>query len=161
MAQILTGPLKGGRAIGSFETFREHLVIRFRTVSIGDKDLTTDILALDPNTTIGGLATEVDPRYTTRVLLPAAAAFIREYGAAISKPSSTTTVSGTGSSSITTNNQDKADSRDAMYAGISAASDRVAQFVDEEAAATKRLVRVAVGTPVGLFFVSPVKEGSK
>lgn len=158
MAQILTGPLAGGRAIGSFETYRSHLAIRFKTVAIRNREFTVDILALDPNTTLGGVVTEVDPRYFTRVLMPAAAAFVRAYGETLSEPASTTTVSGSGSSSITTNDQQKNDSRDALYKGLSEAADRVGNFVDEEASATKRLVRVAVGTPIGLFFVSSVKE---
>lgn len=159
MAQILTGPLAGGRAIGTFQTFRNHLVIRFTTVAIRGDQLQTDILALDPDTTLGGVVTEVDPRYFTRVVLPAAAAFIKAYGDAISEPDSTTTVTADG---ISTSSQSGGNSsKDAMYKGASEAANRVGEFVDEEAAATKRLVRVAVGTPIGLFFVSPVKETVK
>ncbi len=159
MAQILTGPLAGGRAIGTFQTFRNHLVIRFTTVAIRGDQLQVDILALDPDTTLGGVVTEVDPRYFTRVVLPAAAAFITAYGDAISEPDSTTTVSSDG---ISTSSQSGGNSsKDAMYKGVSEAANRVGEFVDEEAAATKRLVRVAVGTPIGLFFVSPVKESVK
>lgn len=159
MAQVLTGPFAGGRAIGSFETYRDHLAIHFKTIAIRNREFPVDILALDPNTTLGGVVTEVDPRYFTRVLMPAAAAFIRAYGETISEPASTTTVSGSGSSSVTTNDQQQNDSRDALYKGLSSAAERVGSFVDEEASATKRLVRVAVGTPVGLFFVSSVREG--
>ncbi len=161
MAQVLTGPFAGGRAIGSFETYRDHLALRFKTIAIRNRQFTVDILALDPETTLGGVVTEVDPRYFTRVLLPAAAAFIKAYGETISEPASTTTVDSGGGSSVVTNNSEKNDSRDALYKGLSEAADRVGTFVDEEAAATKRLVRVAVGTPIGLFFVSAVKEGNE
>jgi len=156
MAQILTGPLAGGKAIGTFETYRNHLMLRFKTVAINGRQIGVDIIALDPDTTLGGVVTEVDPRYFTRVLMPAAAEFISAYGEAISEPSSTTSVTGTGSTSVTTNSQDKNGSRDAFYKGLGSAFDKVSEFVDEEAAATKRLVRVAVGTPVVLFFVSRV-----
>lgn len=158
MAQVLTGPFAGGRAIGTFETYRNHLAIRFKTIAIRNQQFTVDILALDPDTTLGGVVTEVDPRYFSRVLMPAAAAFVKAYGETISEPTSTTSVSGSGGTSVTTNNQDKNSSRDAMYAGMGEAFDRVGTFVDEEAASIKRLVRVAVGTPIGLFFVSAVKE---
>jgi intracellular multiplication protein IcmE len=158
MAQILTGPLAGGKAIGSFETYRNHLMIRFRTVSIRGRQITVDILALDPETTLGGVATEVDPRYFSRVVIPAAAEFISAYGEAISEPTSTTTVSGSGASSITTNSQDGNDSKDAFYKGLGSAFESVSEFVREEGASIKRLVRVGVGTPLGLFFVSPVEE---
>lgn len=161
MAQVLTGPFAGGRAIGSFETYRDHLALRFKTIAIRNRQFSVDILALDPETTLGGVVTEVDPRYFTRVLLPAAAAFIKAYGETIAEPASTTTVDSGGGNSIVTNNSEKNDSRDALYKGLSEAADRVGSFVDEEAAATKRLVRVAVGTPIGLFFVSAVKEGNE
>lgn len=161
MAQVLTGPFAGGRAIGTFETYRNHLAIRFKTIAIRNKQFQVDILALDPNTTLGGVVTEVDPRYFSRVLLPAAAAFIKAYGDTIAEPASTTTVDSGSGSSVTTNNQEKNDSRDAMYKGMSEAASRVGSFVDQEAASIKRLVRVAVGTPVGLFFVSPVKDEAR
>jgi intracellular multiplication protein IcmE len=154
MAQVLTGPLAGGKAIGDFETFRNHLVIHFDVVAFRNKQVEVDAIALDPNTTLGGVATEVDPRYFERVLLPAASAFLEAYGKALSEPTSTVTVSGTGATDITTQT-DEQDSRDAMFAGLEEASSRVGRFLDEEATATKRLVRVAVGTPIGIFFVKP------
>lgn len=158
MVQILTGPLAGGRAIGSFETYRNHLALRFNTVAIRGRQISVDILALDPDTTLGGVATEVDPRYFSRVVLPAAAEFISAFGEAISEPTSTTTVSGSGANSVTTNNQDGNDTKDALYAGMGEAFDKVSEFVEEESSSTKRLVRVAVGTPIGLFFVKRVCE---
>lgn len=158
MAQILTGPFAGGRAIGSFETYRNHLAIHFKTVAIRNRQFTVDILALDPDTTLGGVVTEVDPRYFSRVLLPAAAAFVKAFGETISTPPSTTTVTGSGGSSITTNEGNDPTTKDALYAGMGEAADRVGDFVDQEGASIKRLVRVAVGTPVGLFFVSPVTD---
>lgn len=155
MAQVLTGPFAGAKVIGSFQTFRNHLMIRFQTIAFRNKEYTADILAVDPDTTLGGVVTEVDPRFMQRALLPAAAAFVKAYGETISKPSSTVTVTG---SDTTTTSSDENTSKDAMYAGIGEAADRIASFADEEAAATKRLVRVAVGTPIGLFFVKAVRE---
>lgn len=156
MAQILTGPLAGGRAIGSFETFRNHLSLRFKTVAIRGQQVPVDILALDPDTTLGGVATEVDPRYFSRVVMPAAAAFISAFGETLATPSSTTTVTSGG---VSTSSQEGGNEwKDGMYAGIGEGFSRVADFVDEEASSIKRLVRIEVGTPIGLFFVSPVQE---
>lgn len=156
MAQVLTGPFAGGKVIGTFQTFRNHLLIRFNTVVFRNKEYGADILAVDPNTTLGGVATEVDPRFLQRALLPAAAAFIEAYGKTLSKPESTVTTSG--ASTTTTTTTQKNGSKDAMYAGIGEAADSISGFVGDEAAATKRLVRVAVGTPIGLFFVKSVHE---
>lgn len=155
MAQILTGPFAGARIIGSFQTFREHLLIRFQTIVFRNKEYGADILAVNPDTSLAGVASEVDPRYLQRALIPAAAAFVKAYGDAISQPTSTVTVTG---SDTTTTSTDQNSSKDAMYAGIGEAADRIGSFVDEEAAATKRLVRVAIGTPIGLFFTKAVHE---
>ncbi len=157
MAQILTGPFAGARIIGSFQTFRDHLLIRFQTIVYRNKEYGADILAVNPDTSLAGVATEVDPRYLQRALIPAAAAFVKAYGDAISQPTSTVTVTG---SDTTTTSTDQNSSKDAMYAGIGEAADRIGSFVDEEAAATKRLVRVAIGTPLGLFFTRAVRENS-
>jgi len=158
MGQILTGPLAGARVIGAFETFRNHLLIRFNKISFRRKEITTDILVLDPGTTLGGIATEVDPRYMTRVILPAASEFLRGIGEALSEDNSTVQIIGTGDTQTVVTSTDKKNVEDAALNGLEAAMDRVGQFVDDEANATKRLVRVAVGTPIGLFFVKAVTE---
>jgi len=158
MGQILSGPLAGARVVGAFEVFRNHLLIRFNKISFRRKEINADILVLDPNTTLGGIATEVDPRYMTRVILPAASEFLRGIGETLSEDSQTVQIIGTGDTQIVTTSEDKKDIEDAAMNGVEAAFDRVGQFVDEEAAATKRLVRVAVGTPIGLFFVKAVTE---
>ena len=77
----------------------------------------------------------------------------------LSEPESTVTTSG--ASTTTTTSTQKSSSSDAMYAGIGEAADSISDFVDDEAAATKRLVRVAVGTPIGLFFVRSVRESDE
>lgn len=159
MAQVLTGPFAGSKVIGTFETFRSHLLIRFKTIVFRNKEYAADILAVDPDTTLGGVVTEVDPRFLQRALLPAAAAFVKAYGETLSKPESTVTTSG--ASTTTTTSTQKSSSSDAMYAGIGEAADSISNFVDDEAAATKRLVRVAVGTPIGLFFVRSVRESDE
>lgn len=155
MAQILTGPLAGGRAIGTFETFREHLAIRFKTVILRRKELPVDILALDPDTTLGGVVTQVDHRYFGRVLVPAAAKFISAFGEAISEPESSTTVQSGG---LQTSTQGGNDTKDALYKGMGEAFDKVSEFTEEEGSQIKRLVRVAVGTPIALFFVNKVTD---
>lgn len=159
MAQVLTGPFAGGRAIGEFQTTRNYLIVSFKTIAFKNKNIAVNILALDPESTLGGVATEVDPRYFSRVLLPAAAAFLSEYGKVISTPSSTVAVTGASGGTTTTDTQ-KPTTKDAMYAGIGEGMDRIAQFTDQEGASIKRLVRFEVGAPMGLFFVDPVYESN-
>jgi intracellular multiplication protein IcmE len=155
MAEILSGPFTGGRAIGAFEVTREYLIIHFTKVTYKKKDYAVDALALDPNTTLGGLVTEKDNRYFTRVLLPSAAAFLEGFGSAIGSRSSTTTVTN-GSVVIS---QGKQGIKDGLYQGLAETGQTIGSFFRDEAEATKPLIRVAVGTPMGLFFVNSVTEG--
>jgi len=154
LAQILSGPLAGGRAIGQFQVMNDYLVLTFSRVSFKGKDYSVNALALDPDTTLGGMATEVDHRYMTRLLLPAAASFMSAFGDAMSDGSSQTTVSG---DTVIVSEASKG-SKDALYEGFGQMGNTMAEFMRSEANNTKVLVRVAVGTPMGLFFTQPVIE---
>lgn len=154
LAQVLSGPLAGGRAIGRFQVANEYLVMSFNTVSLKGKDYKIDGLALDPDTTLGGMATEVDHRYFTRVLLPAAASFVSAFGEALADTDTTTTVT---DNAVLVDNAKKG-YKDAIYAGVGSVGQTVSQFFQQQANQTKTLVRVAVGTPMGLFFLSPVTD---
>lgn len=158
MAQILSGPLAGARAIGSFDVKDDYLVIRFTNATLKSKEYAINALALDPETTLGGMATEVDHRYFSRVVLPAAGKFVSAFASAISQPETSTTVS----NGAVVVSQARQGMKDALYAGAGSAGDTVANFLTQEGAKIKPLVRVAVGTPLGLFFLSSVrKDGSQ
>jgi hypothetical protein len=154
MALIVSGPLKGARAIGQFTVSPgyDYLVLTFKLADLKGMDYKIDALALDPDTTLGGMATETDQRYMTRLVLPAAAAFLQGFGSAL----------GQGNSSITTNGdttifqQSSNGFKQGEYDGISAAAQTAGQFFQNQANLVKPLVRVAAGTPMGLFFVDTV-----
>jgi intracellular multiplication protein IcmE len=157
MVQIVSGPLSGARAIGAFEVsdgYEKYLVLKFTLADKKGKDYAINAIALDPNTTLGGMATEVDERYFTRIVLPAAAGFLSGLGSAMGE-GNTTTVSD-GNVSITTTAG--RGFREGVYNGLGAAADTMSQFFQNQANLTKPLVRVAAGTPMGLFFVSPVTD---
>ncbi len=155
LAQIVSGQLKGGRVIGKFVVSNDYLVLTFTSVSIGGHSYKIDAIALDPATTLGGMATEVDNRYFSRVVLPAAAAFVSQFGSTISQPATSTTVGANGTVVIS---QEKQTTKDALYAGAGSAAGTVAQFMQNEASRIQPLVRVAANTPIGVFFVSPVTK---
>ena len=157
MAEILSGPFTGGRAIGAFEATREYLILRFTKITYKKKDYAIDALAVDPNTTLGALVTEKDNRYFTRVVLPAGAAFLEAFGSALSSPNTTTTVEG---NTVIVATEAKKGLEDGLYAGLSEATSTVGSFLRDEAAATNPLIRVAAGTPMGLFFVNSVTDGN-
>jgi intracellular multiplication protein IcmE len=154
LAQILSGPLKGGRVIGAFTATDEYLVLKFTLLSIGGHTYTIDAIALDPNTTLGAVATETDQRYFARVVLPAAAAFISQFGQAISTAPSTTTQSA--SSTVTTTQPSS--TTQALYSGAGQAAQQVSNFVNQAGNQVKPLVRVASNTAIGIFFTKPVTD---
>lgn len=157
MAEIMSGPFTGGRLIGAFEVTREYLVIHFTKLSYRKKDYGVDVLAVDPNTTLGAMVTEKDSRYFTRVVLPAAAAFIEGFGQALSSPSNKV-VSQNGE--VLVFEQSSQGLEDGLYRGLSETASTIGGFLRDEAAATKPLIRVATGTPMGLFFVNTVTDKS-
>jgi len=157
LAQILSGPLSGGRAIGRFSVMNDYLVMNFTNVSYKGKEYTINALALDPDTTLGGMATEVDHRYFSRVLLPAAGAFVSAFGNALSEGDTTTTIS----DGAVLQDKAKKGGKEALYSGLGQAGQTVSQFFQNEANNIKTLVRVAVGTPMGLFFTQPVMSSGK
>lgn len=157
LAEIMSGPLTGARAIGQFEVTREYLILRFTKITYKKKDYACDAVALDPNTTLPGMVTEKDNRYFTRLLLPAAAGFLEGFGSAISSPSNKVV---TDSGNVVVFQESKQGVKDGLYRGLSEAANTAGGFFRDEAAATKPLIRVAAGTPMGLFFVNAVTDGT-
>ena len=153
LAQVLSGPLAGGRAVGQFQVAGDYLVMHFTLVTLKDKSYAVNVLALDPDTTLGGMATEVDHRYLTRVLLPAAGSFMQSFGQNMGQNPSTSSVSN-GTVIVT---QGKQSATDATYAGLGQVGQTIGQFFQQQASATKPLVRVALGTPIGMFYLTNVK----
>lgn len=156
VALMASGKYSGSRLIGTFERREKFLVISFNTL-VDKKGVSIPIeaFALDPNTTLSGMATEVDNRYWQRVVLPAAAEFIEGLGEAVAD-SGDTSVTVSGDTVIQEEND--IDTRQELYKGVERAAERVGDLLDEEANRTEILVRVAAGTPMGILFTTSVTD---
>ncbi len=157
LAEIVTGPLAGARAVGSFtvaNNYNDYLVLNFSLAELKGKEYVINTLALDPNTNLGGLATEVDERYFDRVLLPAAASFLQGFGGALSNTGSSVTTNGT----TTIVSQGQNGIRQGLYNGASSAANTAGQFFQNQANNTKPLIVVAAGTPMGILFVTSLTD---
>ncbi|MER2519076.1 MAG: DotG/IcmE/VirB10 family protein [Bdellovibrionales bacterium] len=157
LAQIVSGPLSGARAVGQFQVANgnsDYLVLQFKLATRKGKDYKIDAIALDPDTTLGGMATEVDQRYFTRVILPAAAGFLQGFASALGE--SDTTISQTENSTVV--QQSGKSVRQGLFQGLGTAVQTAGQFFQNQANQIRPLVRVAAGTPLGFFFVSSVYE---
>ena len=157
MAQVLSGPFSGGKVIGRFESTEDYLIMRFTNINFKGKDYPVDILALNPDTTLGAVASETDKRYLSRVIVPAAAEFISGFSRAFTQDSNSTTIVQDG---VVISQRSRAGLREGLAQGGQEAGDRISQIINNEASKIKPLVRVAVGTPIGLFFTSSVFENN-
>jgi intracellular multiplication protein IcmE len=155
LAQIVSGPLKGGRMIGSFTAQDNYLTLTFSTIVLDGIDFAANGIAIDPNTTLPGVVTDIDRRYFKRIILPAAAEFVTGLTEAIANSGTTTvTVSGDSSSSTTSNDDTSNDQE--VASGIEAAGEEISDILDEIVDDVEPLLRVRAGTPIGVLFTSPV-----
>jgi len=155
LAQILSGPLRGSRMLGTFESTERYLTLNFNTIVTDGISYPANAVAMDPDTSLPGVITEIDNRYFKRIILPAAAAFVEGLGEAISD-SGTTSVFIEGDT-VTETTSDR-DSREEAASGIAEAGEAFAEILDEEADRTRPMLRVARGTPIGILFIDPVVE---
>jgi len=153
LAQIMSGPLKGARLIGEFETQDDFLTLRFGTLTLNEETLTVDAVAIDPTTTLPGLATEVNHRYFSRIMLPAAAAFVTGFAEAIAESGRTTvTIQG----ETVAEETDAASNDQEVASGMTEAGEALQEIIDEEVDKIEPLIRVAPGTPMGILFIQAV-----
>ena len=155
LAQILSGPLKGSRIIGGFSETEKFLTMSFDQIVVKGQSLSVDGIALNTETTLPGIVTEIDRRYFKRVVLPAAASFIEGFGEAVAETGGTSVV--VQGETITTS-EDDLDTREELLSGVEEATSVVAEFLEEEADNTPVMIRVAAGTPIGILFISPVER---
>lgn len=162
VALIAQGPFSGSRALGTFTKKEELLVLQFRTlISKEGYSVPIDAFAMDPDTTLTGMATDVDHRYFKRIILPAAAEFITGMGEAIAEKGTTTiTVNPSTGGSTSTSDNSEIDTEQEVSKGIEKAFDKVGDILDNEGQKTEILVVVKAGTPLGILFMEPVTKQS-
>ncbi|MCK6419090.1 MAG: type IV secretion protein DotG [Alphaproteobacteria bacterium] len=158
LAQIAVGPLHGARLLGDFSTREDVLVLNFNTMVVDGVSYGIDAVALDPDSTLPGLATDVDHRYWKRIILPMAANFIEGMASAISE-SGRTSVTVTGET--VAEETEPTTTRQEVASGIEEAGQEAGDILDDIAGETKPLIIVATGTPFGLLFLDTVYEDSE
>ncbi len=155
LAQVLTGPFKGARLIGSFEETYDYLTLNFNTIVLDGVDYSANGVAIDPDTSLPGVVTDIDRRYFTRVVLPVAAEFVSGFATAISESGQTTVViSGDGGITETTSNSNDNDQE--VASGVATAGKELSSIIQEIKDNNPQLLRVRAGTPIGILFVEAV-----
>lgn len=158
LAEIMSGPLLGSRILGSFEEQQSFLTLNFDTVVIDGISYSIDAVGLDPDTTLPGMATEVDHRLLQRMILPAAAAFIEGAATAIAE-SGTTTVT-INNETVTEESQNK-DQDQEIATGVQEAGEELSDYFSDMADEVKTLIRIEAGTPLGILFLQPVTKSEQ
>jgi intracellular multiplication protein IcmE len=155
LAEIVTGPMKGARAIGTFQATYNYLVLNFNTFVLDGVNFAAQGVALDPATTLPGMVTDIDRRYLRRIALPAAAEFIEGFSSALAQ-SGQTTITISGDSVTETTSTDDLDTEEAIFAGVEEAGEQVADVVEEVADQIEPMLMIEAGTPIGILFTQPV-----
>ncbi len=156
LAVVMSGPLAKSRIIGSFETRNNLITLSFNTIVVDGVSKPIDAIALDPSTSLSGMATEVDRRYFKRVILPMAATFIEGMAGAIAESGLTTVI--VEGDTVTQETAEK-DNEQEVASGIDEAGQKLGLLLDEITKETKTLVRIEAGTPLGILFLEPVTDG--
>ncbi len=155
LAHILSGPMSGGRAIGEFQLEDEYLVLTFNRIVKDDKVYGSEAYALDADTTLTGVRTDVNRHWIRRVILPAAAEFIAGVGEAIADTNTTTVVVDGGAA---VSSEDELDTGEELAKGVERGAERISDIIDEESD-REVTVTIAKGTPIGLLFTESIYEG--
>lgn len=158
VALVVTGPYAGSRILGSFEREADYLVISFNVLVKDGISVPVKAIALDPDTTLPALATEVDHRYFQRVILPAAAKFVEGMGSAIAETGGSNTSVSVNDTTVVEDESEEPDTREEFYKGVEEAAGKVSELLDDQASEVETLVIVKAGTPMGILFTLPVTD---
>ncbi|MBI1326510.1 MAG: hypothetical protein GC136_02600 [Alphaproteobacteria bacterium] len=155
LAEIVSGPLRGSRLLGSFRDTNDYLTLSFNTVVYKKESIPIEAVAVNPDNALPGLVSEIDRKYWSRVILPAAARFIEGMGEAIAE-SGSTTVTVDGGAAVSSQND--LDAKQELYKGVEKAAEELGNIFEENRTERPTIV-VYSGTPMGIIFMRPVVEG--
>ncbi len=153
LAEIASGPLSGARVIGNFTLKDKYLVLTFSKAVVNRKEYAINAIAVDPATTLTGVATDVNNHYFTRVFLPGAAKFIEGWAEAAVKQGTSVTVNG----ETVATTQDELNTGDELLAGFEETAGEIADILDDQDD-RQITVKVAPGTRVGLLFLDSLYQ---
>ncbi len=152
LAQILSGPFEGGRAVGKIEVKDEYMVLSFNRIVKDAVSYSVEGIAMDEASTLAGMATDVDHHYFMRVVLPAAAKFVEGYGASVAATGTTITQTSGGGQAA---EAPEPDARENVYKGLEESTKTVSDMLAKQAD-RPITVKIAKGTTMGILFTDTV-----
>ncbi|MGH8465007.1 MAG: DotG/IcmE/VirB10 family protein, partial [Pseudomonas sp.] len=156
LVSLLSGPFAGGRAIGQLEVKSDYMILTFTKVIKDGVVYQVEGVALDEETTLTGHRSDIDRHYFARVILPAAAEFIKGYAGAAAETA--TTVDNSGAGGPVQSNPDP-DAEEQVYAGVEEGADQLSDILEDEA---ERPITIHLdkGTTLGILFINSVTTAS-
>ena len=151
--QADSGPIAGDRMIGSFERQNDRLVIHISSIVHQGQTIGCDGVVVAPDTMEASVATGVDEHYMSRIILPAAAAFVQGLGQALATTSNSTAVlSPFGGATTTTN----LNFHQQLGVAAGAAAGQIGSVLNQDAPKGPT-VTLDANVGVGVMFLSDVK----
>lgn len=156
LVSLLSGPFAGGRAIGQLEVRQDFMVLTFKKVIKDGVVYEVEGVALDEETTLTGMRSDVDRHYFSRIILPAAAEFIKGYAQAAAETGSTTTTTAGGG---VVQDDPEPDANEEFLSGVEEGADKASEILEENAD-RPITVHLDKGTTLGILFVESVTTAS-
>lgn len=151
--QADSGPIAGDRMIGSFERQDDRLVIHISSIVHQGQTIGCDGVVVAPDTMEASVGTGVDEHYMSRIVLPAAAAFVQGLGQALATTSNSTAVlSPFGGATTTTN----LNFHQQLGVAAGAAAGQIGSVLNQQAPKGPT-VTLDANVGVGVMFLSDVK----
>jgi len=155
VALMASGKFSGAKLLGKFTSQEEYLVITFNTlITKKGTSIPINAYAIDPGTSLTGIATDVDHRYLKRIILPAAAKFVEGLGDAYAETTTETTQNATTTSTPSKDLNTKQE----FGKAVADMASKIGEVLDEDGKETKPLVIVAAGTPLGILFMDSITD---
>ncbi len=161
LAKIVSGPLKGTRLIGKMNTSGEKVVVEFSTASVPSYSSSIKIsgIAIDPNTSRTGLASDVDRHYFLKYGVLLGATFLGGYADAISQKGQVCTTSALGTTTCQTNGA--ISTKEINQKAIGAVGKELATTTKAQVANIKPTITVNAGSAIGILLMEDLYEGTK
>lgn len=151
LVEVDTGPFRKARISGTFSMQNDKLIIKFNTLMIGDNDpISVSAYAVSPETAETGVASEVNEHLATRIILPAASAFVQGLGNAMMSANTSSYTGGYGMTSFTHLNIAQQ-----MGAAAGNLGQEMGQLLQKQTPQTAT-VKLDKGDTVGILFDQPV-----
>ena len=148
--EILEPPLAGAVATGGFQTVRDRMTLRLKSLAFRGANVPVDAWAVGLDCACFGVDAERDRHWIARVLLPAAFRFAEGFLESRSRPDETVRLAGGDAVAV----RSAATARDDLYAGLGRSARSIGDILLEDAP-KRPTVRIPRNAELAVMFAAP------